>query len=156
MGFFSKIWKSIKKVFKKVVNVVKKVAPYAAAAAAVFFTAGSALSENIPSWGQASASIVESLGFEPGGLLSDTLVGAVTQAGYGAAIGGVTGAITGQGFGRGAAIGGAIGGVTGGVTGFVNSNASLLGDGVSNPGLGIDEGEGLIGSAGSEDWRMPS
>jgi len=80
--------KSIGKVFKKVVKVVKKIAPYALMAAAVVFTGGAALGV-LPTFSTAVGGLVSSLGV--GSALAPILTGAITNAGFGAAIGGVLG-----------------------------------------------------------------
>ncbi len=85
----SGIAKSIGKVFKKVIKVVKKIAPYAILAAAVFFTGGAALAALGPAAGATFA----------GGPLAGALVSsgaaitggaATTGGGIVAALGGLT------------------------------------------------------------------
>lgn len=89
----SGVAKGVGKVFKKAAKVVKKVAPIALGAAAVYFTAGAALGF-APTLGAAAGSLVGSsvLGNTT---LASVVTGAITQAGYGAAIGGLTAAATG-------------------------------------------------------------
>lgn len=115
----SKVWKGAKKVFKKVVGGISKVAPVALAAGTIFFTAGAAL--GVPGtaggWGGAVSSLTERLG--AGEVLTNVLTGAVTQAGYGAVVGGAASLLTGgdpmKGLQFGAAGGAATGGLMGGL-----------------------------------------
>jgi len=127
----SGIVKSIKKVFKKVVNVAKKVLPVVVMAVAIYFTAGAATGL----WGTAVANAVGRLGVSP--LITNTITGIVTEAGAGAVKGALwgagTAAVTGQDIGEGAKFGaitgGLVGGATGGFKGYTN---------VGDPATGID------------------
>ncbi len=110
----SGVVKTVGKVFKKVVKVVKKVLPIALAGAAIFFTAGSALGLT-PSFGAFTSGLVGKLGLSS--TLSGILTGAVTQAGIGAALGGGLSLVTGGDFLEGAQGGALAGAVTGGVLG---------------------------------------
>ena len=92
----------------------KKVLPIALLAASAFFTFGASLGLTA-GWASKVGALVSKIGLQ--GKMANVLAGAITQAGYGAAVGGVTGALTGQGFMKGASAGAAIGAVTGGVTG---------------------------------------
>ena len=110
----------IGKVFKKVLKTAVKVAPYALAAGAVVFTAGTALGVIAPSvggWSGAMGSLATRIAGN--GLLGNVLTGALTKAGYGAAIGAATAAVTGNKIGKGAAMGAAAGAVYGGITGGI-------------------------------------
>ncbi len=109
--------RAIKKVFKKVVKNLKIIVPVALAAAAIYFTAGSALGG-----GAGISGLVGQLGL--GSTLSSVLTGAVSQAGIGAALGAGTSLLTGGDVGKGALLGGAAGAVTGGITGAVNAPSS--------------------------------
>jgi hypothetical protein len=146
----SGVVKGVKKVFKKVVKVIKKVAPIVLAAAAVYFTAGAALgvSGAAGGWGAAVTKLTSSIGLN--GTLGKIVTGAVTQAGYGAAIGGVTSAVTGgdimDGMKRGALIGAVTGGVTGGL-GFETDPLKGAFDDKITGGVGQ---EALTGSAGTD------
>lgn len=102
--------KAVKKVFKKVVKPVAKVLPIALAVGAVVFTAGNALGA-LPSWGDAVSSMTGT------STIGNILGGAITQAGYGAAIGAAGAAVTGNSITTGAGLGAAAGAITGGVTG---------------------------------------
>lgn len=102
--------KSVKKVFKKSIKTFSKVAPIAIGVAAVVFTAGSAFGA-LPSWGTAVQSLTGS------STLGNIMAGAVTQAGYGAAIGMAGAALTGGNITKGAQYGAAAGAVTGGISG---------------------------------------
>ena len=102
--------KSVKKVFKKVIKPIKKVLPIALAVGAVVFTAGNALGA-MPSWGEAVSSMTGT------STLGNILGGAITQAGYGAAIGAAGAAVTGNDITTGAGYGAAAGAITGGITG---------------------------------------
>lgn len=102
--------KAVKKVFKKVIKPIKKVLPIALAVGAVVFSAGSALGA-LPSWGDAVSSLTGT------STLGNILGGAITQAGYGAAIGAAGAAVTGNDITDGAGLGALAGAVTGGVTG---------------------------------------
>jgi len=129
--------KGVKKVFSKVLKVVKKVAPVILAAAAIYFTAGAALgiSGAAGGWGAAASSLSSNLGLT--GTLGKIVTGAVTQAGYGAAIGGVTSFVTGGDVMKGMQTGAAAGAVTGGITGGIGFETDPLkgafGDAPVNP-----------------------
>lgn len=110
----SGVVESVTKVFKKVVDVVKKVLPAALAVGAVVFTGGAALGV-LPAWGTAVSGLVSQMG--AGSLLSSVLSGAVTQAGYGALMGAATSALTGGNISKGLQMGALGGAVTGGVMG---------------------------------------
>ena len=143
MGF------KIGKLFKKVLKTAVKVAPYALAAGAVVFTAGTALGvigPGIGGWSGAVGSLVNRIGAK--GLLADVLTGALTKAGYGAAIGAAGAAVTGNNIGKGAAMGAATGAVVGGITGgiegggFFRTPAPLQGAvGVNLPNNGAVPGD---------------
>src|SRR5690348_12280713 len=107
---------SVGKIFKPLAKVAKKVLPAALAIGAIVFTAGAAMGA-LPSWGTAVSGFMGSLGLDSGGLLGRTLIGAVTQAGYGAVIGGATSALTGGKFENGLLIGAAGGALSGGAMG---------------------------------------
>ena len=119
----SGVVKTVKKVFKKVTNVVKKVAPIALGVGALVFTGGAAL--GLPAlaggFGGAVSSALGAVGVNATGALGSVLTGAVTQAGYGAAIGGVTSMVSGGDFKDGAKMGAAAGAITGGLTGAFGS-----------------------------------
>ena len=119
----SGVVKTVKKVFKKVANVVKKVAPIALGVGALVVTGGAAL--GLPAlaggFGGAVSSALGAIGVPATGALSSVLTGAVTQAGYGAAIGGVTSMVSGGDFADGAKMGAAAGALTGGLTGALGS-----------------------------------
>lgn len=113
----SKVVKGIRKVFRKVVKFVKKAAPIILAAAAIYFTAGAALGVvgTAGGWGAAAGSITSSVGAT--GTMANVLTGAITQAGYGAAIGGVLSKAGGGSFTEGAKRGAVTGAVGGGIAG---------------------------------------
>lgn len=116
----SKVIKGIGKVFKAVGKVVLKALPFVLAAAAVVFTGGAALGLGFAAggWGAAAGGIGTALGGS--GTLGTILGGAITQAGYGAALGGITGGKKGM-------VAGAIGGaLTGGVGGALGMNTDPL------------------------------
>lgn len=133
----SGVIRGIRKVFKKVVKTVKKVAPYAIFAAAVVFTAGAALAaagalgpaaaagQGIFGWSTALSSAIGG----PGGMLAGSpvlasvITGAVTQGIIGTAVGGAVALATGTDLKRGMLLGGVGGLVTGGVTGLVTAPA---------------------------------
>lgn len=138
MGFFSKVWKKVVKTFNKVADTVSKVAPVVLAASAVFFTVGNAVApDKFWSWDQASAELIGSLGFQENSLLSDTLVEAVTYAGYGAAAGAGTAAIGGGDPLTGAQVGTVVGGVGGGIYGASTSTGTFRNP--LTPGTGLAE-----------------
>ncbi len=144
----SSVFKSVAKVFKKVVKVVKKVAPFVLAAAAIYFTAGSALGVTA-GFGATTSSAMTSL-FGPG-LLADTVAGAVTQAGYGALIGGGLSAITGGSITKGMQAGALTGALTGAATGFIGSPYTLANP---SPTVGVPMGTGNMVAGGSTDPRL--
>ena len=140
MGFFSKTWKKVVKTFNKVADTVSKVAPVILAASAVFFTVGNAVApDKFWSWDQASAELIGSLGFQENSLLSDTLVEAVTYAGYGAAAGAGTAAIGGGDPLTGAQVGTVVGGVGGGIYGASTSTGTFRNP--LTPGTGLAEAD---------------
>ena len=113
----SGVVKSAKKVFKKVGKAARKVLPIALGVGAVVFTAGAALGVGSMAggWGAAVGKLTS--GFGMSGTLGNIVTGAVTQAGYGAAMGAATSAITGGDIGDGAFYGAATGAATGGISG---------------------------------------
>ena len=138
----------IGKVFKKVLKTAKKVAPIALAAGAVIMTAGAALgvAGAAGGWSGAVSGLVTRIGAK--GILANVLTGALTKAGYGAAIGAIGAAVTGnsitKGAGLGAATGAVVGGITGGIEGggFFRTPAPLQGSvGVSLPNNGAIPGD---------------
>lgn len=150
----SGIAKGIGKVFKRVAKVVTKVAPVVLGAAALYFTAGTALGlTGGGMWGQALSSGIGNtiLGSST---LAQVVTGAVTQAGYGALAGAATSALTGGDPLKGAAAGALGGAVTGGVMGgfglgtdpFVKGFGSPTEQTAIDPQLTADTGaaKGLI------------
>ncbi len=107
-----KVFKKVVKVVGKIGKVVMKIAPYALAAAAVVFTAGSALGLGLPTFAGAIGGVVSKLGLSVA--VSGALTGAITSAGFGAAIGGVLGGK------KGLKAGFLAGALTGGVMGALN------------------------------------
>lgn len=120
----SGIVKSVAKVFKKVTKSLGKILPAVLAVGATVFTAGAAL--GLPGmaggWGGAVSSI-----FGTGSTLSNVLSGAVTQAGYGAAIGGVGSMLGGGKFSQGAGMGAVAGAIGGGLMGGMGYGTDILG-----------------------------
>lgn len=110
----SSIGSGLKKTFKSITKNPLKALPLAFAAAAMVFTAGSAIGA-LPTWGSAMASATGSLGLSP--TMTGVLTGALTNAGFGAAIGAGLSAVTGNDATTGAMIGGAAGAVQGGIAG---------------------------------------
>lgn len=92
----SGLFKSIGKVFKKAVKVIKKIAVPALAVAAVVFTGGAALGV-LPAMSSALGGVVSSLGLSSG--LTSALTTGLTNAGFGALLGGKKGALMGFGSG---------------------------------------------------------
>lgn len=141
-GIMSGVASGISKVFKKVVKVGVKVLPIALAAGAIIFTAGAAL--GLPAmaggWGGAVSSVTGALGLNS--TLGGVLTGAVTQAGYGAALGGAFTALSGDGFTKGAQMGALAGAATGGIMGGLGMNTDPL-SGMFN------KQAGQVASAGS-------
>jgi hypothetical protein len=119
-------FKAIGKVFKSVTKVVKKILPVVLAAAAIYFTAGAALgvAGTAGGWGAAVSSFTSQMGAT--GVLGQVLTGAITQAGYGAALGAGTSLLTGGDPLKGAATGALTGAVTGGVMGGIGMNTDPL------------------------------
>lgn len=120
----SGIIRGVKRVFKRVVKVIKKIAPIALAVGALVFTGGAALglTSMAGGWGATAASISSALGAT--GTAGAALTGAITQAGYGALIGGGISKLSGGSFSKGAQMGALSGAVTGGVTGAFKSAAA--------------------------------
>lgn len=131
----SGVVRGVKKVFKKVAKVVKRVAPIVLAAAAIYFTAGAAMGAAgaAGGWGAAASSLGTTIGGT--GTLGSVLGGAITQAGYGAAIGGVMSKAQGGSFSDGARAGAAVGAVTGGVGGYMNAGQAAQGATVQTQGV---------------------
>ncbi len=113
----SGVAKGVKKVFRKVAKVAKTVIPSILGIGALVFTAGAAL--GVPGtaggWGGAVNRLVGSLG--AGDVLTQTLSGALTTAGYGAVLGGALGLATDKGIMKGAQYGTLAGGAAGAVLG---------------------------------------
>jgi hypothetical protein len=133
----SGVAKGIGKVFKKVVDVGIKIAPYALAAAAIYYTAGAAL--GVPAlaggWGAAAGGLGTTLA-GGSGVLASTLGGAITTAGYGALAGGAGSLLTGGKLSQGLTMGALVGGATGGLLGAATAPAAT--------------GTGLAGGAGED------
>lgn len=131
MGLFS----GIKKAFKKVFKIVKKVAPIALMVGAIVFTGGAALGLAplgiAGGWGGAMAALTSSIGMTGAG--ASILTGALTHAGFGAAIGAAGAAVTGGNIIKGAGMGAAAGAVTGGLSGAMGGFGAA---GSSATGLG--------------------
>ncbi len=117
----SSVVKGIKKVFKKVVDVVKKIAVPALMVGALVFTGGASLGLNsiLGGWGSAVTAVTTKLGAK--GVLGSVISGAITQAGKGAVIGGAVSAATGGSFSEGAKAGAVGGAVTGGLLGATSA-----------------------------------
>lgn len=142
----SGVVKSVTKVFKKVVDVVKKVLPAALAVGAVVFTGGAALGV-LPAWGTAVSGLVSQMG--AGSLLSSVLSGAVTQAGYGALMGAATSALTGGNISNGMQVGALGGAVTGGITGGFGGEIDPIGKAITgNPTTAAGAGANIGPAAG--------
>jgi hypothetical protein len=131
---------ALKRLFKRVRKVVKKVAVPLLVVGAVAFTAGAAL--GLPSmaggWGGAVSGALGKVGITGASTIGKVLVGAATQAGYGAVIGGVTSMATGGKFMDGATKGAMLGAVTGGFMGGMGMQtdplAKAFGGGATPPG----------------------
>lgn len=119
----SKVLKSVGKIFKKVASNPKTLVFGALAAGAIVFTAGAALGVPVLAggWAGAAGGMASSLGLT--GTSASILTGAITQAGYGAAIGGAGAALTGRDIGDGMMVGAATGAVTGAATGAMSAPA---------------------------------
>lgn len=136
----SGVVKGVKKAFKAVAKVVKKIAPVALAVGSLVFTAGAALGA-MPTWGAAISSLTSKMGAT--GILGQVLTGAVTQAGYGSLVGAATSALTGGNILKGAATGALGGAVTGGVMGglgmqtdpFASWNDQPVGAAMNTPSI---------------------
>lgn len=114
----SGVIRGVKRVFKRVVKVVKKLAPIALAVGALVFTGGAALGLT-GGWGATAASLSSALGAT--GTAGAALTGAITQAGYGALIGGGLSKASGGSFAEGAKLGAVSGAITGGITGALSA-----------------------------------
>jgi hypothetical protein len=137
------IFSSIGKAFRKVGEIVRKVAMPLLAVGAIVFTGGAALglAPFAGGWGAAVAGGLGKLGISASSAIGSTLIGAGTQAGYGAAIGGVGAALTGQDISKGATLGGLAGAVTGGLGGAMNAATSMPGK-VTMSSRGLNPGAG--------------
>lgn len=135
----SGLMKKIGKTFKKVVRVVKKIAPYALTAAAVVFTGGAALGLT-PTFGAAVGGLTSSLGLT--GALGTAVTGAITNAGFGAAVGGLVGGE------KGMKMGALAGAVSGGLMGPIGGAGAAASAG-STPVVGASQGAALLGAPGS-------
>lgn len=169
----SGVTKALGKVFKKVVPGLKKVLPAGLALGALVFTAGAALGA-LPTWGSAISQTAARLGLGEG--LTNILSGAVTQAGYGAALGAAGAAITGGKVDKGALLGAVTGAITGGVTGGLGMQTDPLkglgeqtdpmkataAPGVDAAGSGVEQsspyspenGDGLTGTGIDSDMSV--
>lgn len=139
----SGVVKGVKKVFKKVGGIAKKVLPWALPVAAAVFTVGGML--GIPALAGGWSGAVS--GLFGNSMLGSVLGGAVTQAGYGGLIGGGIGAIAGgkkgliKGLGYGQMVGAATGAVTGAI-GYAGSPAARGATSASTPGAAAGTGTG--------------
>lgn len=119
---------SIGRVFRRVGKALKKVAGPALAIGAIAFTAGAAL--GLPAmaggWGGAVSGALGKVGLSSSSVMGRVLVGAVTQAGYGAAIGGVAAAATGGDITDGTSKGALAGGLSGGIMGAMGMGTDPL------------------------------
>lgn len=121
----SGVLKSVGKIFKKAVSLIKKIAIPALAIAAVVFTGGAALGL-LPTFASAIGGVVGSLGLSTG--LASALTAGVVNAGFGAAAGGL------------------LGGRKGMEMGFLaGAGSGLLG----MPAIGASGAAGAAGGAGS-------
>ncbi|MBF0309244.1 MAG: hypothetical protein HQL56_06925 [Magnetococcales bacterium] len=151
---------SIGKAFKSVVKVAKKVAPYVIAAAAIYFSFGTAAfampgfgaaggaaaaGGATASFGSMAASAASSLGLSA--TAQSIIAGAATQAATGAIIGGATSALTGGNIGKGMLTGAAMGAVTGGVTGYMNVPTGAATTGATSTGAATGIGDATAGLA---------
>ncbi len=107
----SGVFKAIKKVFRAVVRVVKKIAVPALIIGAIVLTGGAALGA-LPALGGAGG-ILGSLGIS--GPLATVLAGAVKGVAFGAATGAIGGLLTGKSIWKSIKAGAIMGGLTGGV-----------------------------------------
>jgi hypothetical protein len=131
----SKVFRSIGKVFRKVVHTALKIAPFALAAAAVVFTGGAALGLT-PTFSAAVGGIAAHLGLSAA--VTGALTGAVTSAGFGAALGFVTGGK------KGLQKGALMGALSGGVLGAVNPSTFGI---VKGPMGGVTTAHSLASAA---------
>jgi hypothetical protein len=136
----SGVAKGVKKVFKTVGKVAKKVLPFALPAAALIFTGGAALGLT-PSFGAMAGGLIGKLGL--GSTMSSVLTGAVTHAGFGGLAGGAIGALTGgkQGMRKGLGLGQLAGAATGGISGYMNA-PSLAGAAGQQGARGLSQATG--------------
>jgi hypothetical protein len=127
----SGVMKSIGKTFKKIVKSPAKLIASILAVGAIVFTAGAALglAPLAGGWGGAVAGV-----FGTNSTIGSVLTGAVTQAGYGAAIGGVVSAATGGDFGSGAAQGAVVGGIGGALMGGMGMGTDIFASGAGAGG----------------------
>jgi hypothetical protein len=135
----SGVVKGIKKVFKKVGKVIKKIAKPLIVAAAIYFTAGVALSY----MGAASASFAASMpGFAAGGGMGGIFATAATNIGLGS---GLAAGAAANAAAAGAAVGGTLGGgiAAGGVGG-----AGMMGPTVAAAGAPLGSTAGLLEGIG--------
>lgn len=143
----SGIAKSVGKVFKKVTKAASKILPAVLAVGATVFTAGAALGLPAMSsgWGGAVSSV-----FGSGSTLGNVLTGAITQAGYGAALGGAASALGGGSFADGAGMGAAAGALGGGLMAGLGGGTDLLAGRVGQTTANrFDTAFSTAGSAGS-------
>lgn len=123
MGFFDFV--------EDIFDTVAEIAAPVLAAAAVVFTAGSAIPAlGMASWGSVAGSIGGMLGE---GLLGSMVSGAIQYAGYGAITGGITAAISGGDIMKGITKGALFGAATGGVLGGVNAAGWAEIPGIAKP-----------------------
>lgn len=139
----SGVVKSVGKVFRKVAEVGIKIAPYALAAGAIYFTAGAAL--GVPAlaggWGGAVSGLVSQLG--AGSVLSGVLTGAITTAGYGAVAGGAMSLLTGGDLTKGMQTGALAGGVGGGIAGGLGAGLAAAPGAAAAPSAAASAGPGV-------------
>ena len=141
--------------FSGVFKVVKKIAPFALAAATAFFTLGGSLAVGGVSlaggWAGAVGSAIGGLGLG-GTTLGGILGGAVTYAGYGALAGAAIGLATGQNVGEAALAGAGAGALAGGIgagLGLINPTGAAAAGGAAESGLTYGSPYGGPGPGGA-------
>ncbi len=140
----SALIRGVRKIFKKVTKVVRKVSPGVLAAAAIVYTGGAMAGASWAEggWGAATKNLMEGIGLKSG-MLSDVLSTSLTHAGYGAALGGVIGGT------KGMETGALTGAVTGGLAGGFGKTGDVIGDAASKFGAPSEAASNLPGTAQS-------
>lgn len=154
--------RAVGSVFRRVVNVVRTIAPYVAMAAAVYFTAGAALAA-APAAGAVAggtAAAAAGSGVAATSTLGTVLASVGESAAIGGALGGGTALLRGQdplqGMMGGALMGGLTGGVSAGLGGLSSAATTGAGEVAAGAGEAASLGNMTSSTMGQNLWSAPA